>query len=170
MAESEVFAAPRLFPRLRRESPTDQRFAPANSSREELSSRAAEQQPRIVLTDEVTLLRAIPASRCGGNQRQGYLSDALPLSYGSLRYRWESNPRLSAPDVTRAFTTPQTLPYSSLLTSLPHYSSPRTPVAGPWEAHFSPPNYSDEKVREESAVTVFRGLNPSLAALPLKYP
>jgi hypothetical protein len=124
---------PAAFSVPRRESPTVQRFAPATSSREELSSRAAEQQPRIVLTDEVTLLRAIPASHCGGNQRQGYLSDALPLSYGSLRHRWESNPRLSAPDVTLAFTTPQTLPYSSLLTSLPHYSSSRTPVAGPWE-------------------------------------
>jgi hypothetical protein len=36
------------------------------------------------------------------------LSDALPLSYSNFRHWWESNPRLSDPDVTQAFTTPQT--------------------------------------------------------------
>ena len=34
------------------------------------------------------------ASPCGGNHRLGhFLSGALPLSDGSSRYRWESNPR-----------------------------------------------------------------------------
>jgi hypothetical protein len=51
------------------------------------------------------------ANPCGGNRRPRSccLSAALPLSYSHFHRWWESNPRLSDPDVTQAFTTPQTL-------------------------------------------------------------
>jgi hypothetical protein len=60
-----------------------------------------------------------------------------PLSYGSSRRRQESNLQLSDPDVTRAFTTPQTfesLPYffyflTSLLPSLAHTRSMHSPIS-----------------------------------------
>jgi hypothetical protein len=58
----------------------------------------------------------------------GFLSVALPLSYSNFRHWWESNPQPPEPDVTRAFTTPQTLPsffFPPYFTSLPHYSSSR---------------------------------------------
>jgi hypothetical protein len=76
-----------------------------------------------------------------GISSSGFLSDALPLSYSNSRHRWESNPRLSEPDVTRAFTTPQTLESFSLppyfvasLLRLPH-----TLVASRCAANFPPP-------------------------------
>ena len=96
-AEREVLLARRLVPWLRRESPTDQRFAPANSRREELSSRAAEQQPRIVYR------------RCNSPPRHpGFFlrreSTARAFSFrcpatellSSFGHRSESNPRPSA--------------------------------------------------------------------------
>jgi hypothetical protein len=60
------------------------------------------------LTDEVTLLRAIPATFAAGISGPGICPLLYPLSYGSLRRRQESNLQPSDPDVTRAFTTPQT--------------------------------------------------------------
>lgn len=56
------------------------------------------------------------ANPLGGNHRPGsyYLSAALPLSYSDF-HRWQgSNLRPSEPDVTQAFTTPQTLQSFSL--------------------------------------------------------
>jgi len=61
------------------------------------------------LTDEVTLLRAIPATFAAGINGPGIFPLLYPLSYSSLRRWQESNLQPSDPDVTRAFTTPQTL-------------------------------------------------------------
>jgi hypothetical protein len=141
------------------------------------------------VTDEVTLLRAIPASLCrgnqrpersalpferqqlsplagfepapversnpclhhsanpcGGNQRLRFLSDALPLSYSNFRHRWESNPQLSDPDVTQAFTTPQTLESFSFP---PYFVAafvrlPRTHIASRCVANFPLPLSASE--------------------------
>ena len=67
------------------------------------------------------------ANPCGGNHRpwSSYLSAALSLSFSNFRHWWESNPRPSEPDVTQAFTTPQTLDFflRLLIISLVHYFS-----------------------------------------------
>jgi hypothetical protein len=69
---------------------------------------------------EVTRTFTTPESLCGGNRRPGLycLSDALSLSYSNFRRWQESNLRPSEPDVTQAFTTPQSLRSFFLLASL----------------------------------------------------
>jgi hypothetical protein len=90
------------------------------------------------------------------------------LSY-SDSHRWQdSNLRPSTYEVTRAFTTPQTLEFflyffTSLLPSPAHTSSVLPPISD-----HSPKMQSARKFREELALTVIRDSNPSLAALPLK--
>lgn len=101
-----------LHPLPRRESPANERFTPANQAGRNHRSGLRGLIP--ASCREVSLLSTIPASFCGGNQRLGYLPAALPLSYSNFRRRQESNLRPSEPDVTQAFTTPQTLRYFSL--------------------------------------------------------
>jgi hypothetical protein len=99
-----------------------------------------------------------------------------PLSYGGSRRRQESNLRPSDPDVTRAFTTPQTLeslPYF-IISLFPYFLTSSLPArAHTHSVHFrqrriASPIRSREKFREELTFTVIRDSNPSLAALPLK--
>jgi hypothetical protein len=98
--------------------------------------------------DEVALLRAIPASSCGGNPRRGrFLSAALPLSCGGLRHRWESNPRPSArrsnPRLHHAANSCVSL--FSLLRYL-FASPPGTPAASRFEVRITPPSQEPLKI------------------------
>jgi hypothetical protein len=63
---------------------------------------------------DVTRAFATLQTLAAGISGSVFLPDALPLSYSNFRHWWESNPRLSDPDVSRAFTTPQTLQSFSL--------------------------------------------------------
>ena len=69
------------FPQPRRESPTGPRFAPANIKPGGIVDQSSGATAPRRLTDEVTLLRAIPASFSGGNKRPAcFLSELLLLA------------------------------------------------------------------------------------------
>ena len=170
----------------RRESPAGPRFAPANllvaaascggpffsptltALHQDFAGRNNCSGPRGLIpapVREVSLHCAIPASGCNnpelfaaGITGLGLLSDALPLRYGNLRHRWESNPRSRIPvEVTHAFATPQTLKIlSSLGCSLLHCCnvSAHTPSTNPLTPYRSA-NSPHPKVREESSFTAF---------------
>ncbi|HXY24590.1 MAG TPA: hypothetical protein VEI73_08065 [Candidatus Acidoferrum sp.] len=85
----------------------------------------------------------------------GNLSGALPLSYSGSRRRQESNLRPPDPDVTRAFTTPQTLQsffslppdvFTSLLPSADTYS------VFIFDVHPSRQTFREEPVFTESGI------------------
>jgi hypothetical protein len=147
MAESEVFARPASF------SPATARMAHRSAIRagkfepggiiEQSCGAAAPHR----FADEVTLLRAIPASSCGGNPRRGrFLSAALPLSYGGFGHRWESNPR---PSARRSNPRLHHAANSSVSFSLLRYlftSPPGTPRASRSEVRITPPTESRSKI------------------------
>jgi hypothetical protein len=90
------------------------------------------------------------------------------LSYSDLRRWQDSNLRPSTYEVTRAFTTPQTL--GSFSAAQPFYfiaSCTRTPIAPGRQRRNASPNHAGEEFREELAFTE-SGFAPEPWASPVE--
>jgi hypothetical protein len=124
-------------------------------------------EPATVGLVDVTRAFATLQILAAGISSSGFLSDALPLSYSNSRHRWESNPRLSEPDVTRAFTTPQTRIFfvTSLLRCVFTSSFVHTRSVT-LRSELPSATQRVNNFREESALTGFRVSNPRLSAFP----
>jgi len=107
-----------------------------------------------------------PETLAAGINGSGICPLLYPLSYGGSRRRQESNRQPSDPDVTRAFTTPQT--FESLLPSPMLAPFTRTPIVRICKCRLASPIHSREEFRGGIGAHGDSGFEPEPCGFPLK--